>query len=514
MKVFNLDFREKTSLNLITNIVRTLVMSLIGIFMVPYYVDNLGLASYAIIPLATTMSSYIQIISDSIANASVRYNTLAFDEGDIVKANRTLSSSFFGTLRICLFVLPLGILLAVVSPAIFSITGSGATEVQILFAMVILSSLIVTVSSPFEGLFYSRNNLYHMFVAKIAYSVGQVAIIILLFIFTEPSLIDIGVGYLFSSVLVFFLLWWFAKRTEPTMQIRKRLYDSVLFKKIGTLGVWTILSKLGGMLYIQLSMVLVNLYLGAEMQGSFAIVATVISMMNTACLAISDTIDPFIYRSYSEKKYDELQNILCTGTKLVTVIIAFPIAFFIVFSPDFLTAWLGSEYAYLSKMIWIGLLGNMLYCSVAPMIIVPRIYLKMERLTLVTFLIGLINALVTMLVLGVYQGSNESAIMVWAVCTLALSVFTIIYNILITHANYVKMILPGVIGYVILMVCCPLLTVFRDIIDIPPRWIPLIAVFLIVYLIFLMVAYRVFFTKSERTMVKTLLPQRISKYLR
>jgi len=514
MKGISLDFREKTSLNLITNITRTLVMSLIGIFMVPYYVGNLGLASYAIIPLATTMASYIQIISDSIANASVRYNTLAFEDSDKEAANRTLSSSFYGTLRVCLCVLPLGILLAVLSPAIFSITGSGAFEVQVLFAMVILSSLVVTISAPFEGIFYSKNNLYYMFLAKIAYSVGQIAIIIILFVTSTPSLIDIGIGYFLSSLIIFTLLWWFAKRTEPSMQIKRGLYDPVLFKKIGSLGIWTILSKLGGMLYIQLSMVLVNLYLGAEVQGGFAMVATIMSMMNTACWALADTIDPFVYRSYSDKNYKELQQIIYTGTKLVTVALAFPIAFFIIFSQEFLTAWVGSDYTYLSEMICIGLLGNLLFCSVAVMAVLPRIYLKMRVPTVITFVLGVVNAVATMWVLGSGGGDGESAIMVWAVCTLTLWIVTILYNAYIIKARYLRMSIPGILGYIIMMVSCPLLSYLRDIIDIPARWIPLILVFFVLYAVFLPIAYRVVFSKSERSMVKTLLPHQISKHLR
>lgn len=71
-------------------------MDLIEIIMVPYYVENLGIASYAIIPLATTMAAYIQNISDSIACASIRFNALAVNTGDSEKASVTLSSSFFG----------------------------------------------------------------------------------------------------------------------------------------------------------------------------------------------------------------------------------------------------------------------------------------------------------------------------------------------------------------------------------------------------------------------------------
>jgi len=49
-------FWERTSLNATINIVRTVVTALIGVLMVPYYIDTLGIATYGLIPLATAMS--------------------------------------------------------------------------------------------------------------------------------------------------------------------------------------------------------------------------------------------------------------------------------------------------------------------------------------------------------------------------------------------------------------------------------------------------------------------------
>ena len=244
----NLDFKEKTSLNLITNILRTLAMVLIGIFLVPYYVDSLGIASYAIIPLATTMATYIQFVSDSIAYASIRYTALAFNNGNSDEANKTLSTSFYGLGKICLMCAPFGILLAIFSPVVFDISGNADFEVQILFGMIILSSLIVTLSTPFNGVFYASNSLYLIYFAKFAYTMSQIATILILFVASKPSLSSIGIGYFVSSVIIFVLLYILAKRTDRSMTLDKKLCDSELFKKIGTLGFWSILNKIGGML--------------------------------------------------------------------------------------------------------------------------------------------------------------------------------------------------------------------------------------------------------------------------
>ena len=509
----NLNFREKTSLNVITNVMRTLAMALIGIFMVPYYVGNLGIASYAIIPLATTMASYIQIVSDSIAYASVRYSTLAMNSGDSEKANITLSSSFFGLGKVCLTIAPLGILLAIWSPAIFSISGSTILEVQVLFAMIILSSLIVTLSTPFNGVFYATNDLYLMYLAKFAYSIAQIGTIILLFVISEASLIEIGIGYLVSSILVFVLLVVLSKKIEPKLKISRKYHSKEIFKKISNLGFWSILGKIGGMLYIQLSMVLVNLYLGSEVQGGFAMIATIISMINTACYALVDSVEPFIYQAYSKHKSDEMVQILYTATKIVIVFMAFPVAFLVSYSEEFLTAWVGSNYVYLNNLIVIGILGNFSFCAVSAILSIPRIYLKIRLPTVITLILGLINAILTMIIIGDFGGNSEDALLIWALCTVLLSCFTAVYDAMLTGTRIYTFLISMCTGYLIIAITVPVLMYIRTVIVITPNWISLMALLCTEYIVYFIITYIVLFTKKEKTMVNSLLPHKLEKYL-
>ena len=58
-------FTSKVSLNMVTNVVRTVLMAVIGLLMVPYYIGEFGLAAYAILPLATSLTSYFISIADS-----------------------------------------------------------------------------------------------------------------------------------------------------------------------------------------------------------------------------------------------------------------------------------------------------------------------------------------------------------------------------------------------------------------------------------------------------------------
>ena len=76
-------FFSKVSLNMVTNVTRVVVMALVGFLMVPYYIDQFGIATYAILPLATSITSYVLVASESLADSFTRYMIMAIHKGDI-----------------------------------------------------------------------------------------------------------------------------------------------------------------------------------------------------------------------------------------------------------------------------------------------------------------------------------------------------------------------------------------------------------------------------------------------
>ena len=508
----NLNFREKTSLNIVTNIVRTLAMALVGVLMVPYYIGTLGITSYAIIPLATTMSTYIQLITECVAYSAERYTVLAFNSGNIDEANKTISTSFFGLGKLYLIFLPIGLFLAFISPNIFAVAND-SLDVQLLFMMIIVSSMAVSLSIPFNGVFFSSNNLYLLYFAKFAYTISQVTIIIILFTFSTPSLIIIGLGYIVSSIIMFILLYCMAKHLEGRMHISRNLYDRELFKKIGSLGFWSTVTNIGNLLYIQLSLVLVNLSLGSESQGEFALIVTVVSMMNTAVFTITDSTDPLFFKCYSDSNNEELVNVLKTGMKMITITFAFPAAFIIAFSKEFLGAWVGGSFEGLSALLTIGILGNMAFCTMSIAKNIPKVFLKVRIPALMTLGLGIANAIITIAILNSGYASAEAAMTVWAISTLLLAIFNSIYVAYLTASPLYKYITQISYGYIIIAILMPLLNALKNLIKIPPRWGPLLILLGTLFIAYWILTYMILYSRKEKELLTEMLPSRISKHL-
>lgn len=69
-------FAAQLPRNLAANIAYFLVNIVIGVLLVPYFIDTLGVAAYGLIPLATSITGYVAIVVQSLNTAVTRFPSL------------------------------------------------------------------------------------------------------------------------------------------------------------------------------------------------------------------------------------------------------------------------------------------------------------------------------------------------------------------------------------------------------------------------------------------------------
>lgn len=127
-------------------------------FFAPYFINSLGVAGYAMIPLAT---SYILCeFKYGIPNTSVsRPITIELQKEEFKKANVIFNTALFGTLVIILLMLPVALILSYYSPSFFEIPSNQENSTKILFLGVIIAFLLRTWSSNFGVSIFAYNRL-------------------------------------------------------------------------------------------------------------------------------------------------------------------------------------------------------------------------------------------------------------------------------------------------------------------------------------------------------------------
>ena len=507
------SFWEKTSLNVVINVTRTVITALIGLLLVPYYIDTLGVATYGISPLATSISSYILILSDSLVSACSRYSVMAIQRNDPDEISRTFNTALVGIGRNVLILIPVIIAFSYFSTYIFDISGNSATEVRIMFLLILMSAAIVTFSSSFNSIFSAYNRLYILYTARIVYSVLQVVIIVSMFALTEPSLIDIGIAYVVSAVALFSIVSYKSLKLCPSIKIRFSDYDPKIFKDMGKLGVWTIVMRVGTLLYIQMSLILSNILIGSEAEGSFAIVVSLISMVSTACISVVVAIEPIMYKFYTNNQRDKIVKVSSTALRLVSVLFAFPVAFIMVFSPELLTVWVGSEFTFLSEIIIIAYIAELAYISAPILDSIPIIFLKLNYVALLTLIFGAVNVILAVIFVSVLNMGLVGIVSAWSVSILLQTLMKISYASKIVGSGYFTFIKSLIYGYVMCAVCTLLLVLLDSFISFTPSWFILILLALVTFGVYSLFVLMFMVRKDEKTMISNVIPASIRKYL-
>lgn len=495
---------------MVTNILRAAVMALVGIAMVPYYIDQFGIATYAVIPLVTSLTTYVQIASDSLGESFARFLILAIQKGDEAETNRTYSSSVIGMFRLMLLFLPVVIILSLISPVVFSTGNASDSDIQIMFFLVLLSSLMMSFITCLNSVFMSYNYLFVIYTFRIIHTLLQVGLV-LLFFFTEgPSLILLGVSFFIAAVVLVIGMFCGVRRINPDLKITRSAYDNKMVIEMSGLGIWNMVARLGELLFIQASIIVVNITLGSEVQGEFSIAANMISIVYTVCSSISAVSVPLIYKYYNDGNKDMMQSTLRIFTKVTGLIMVFPLAYLCIFAPQILNVWLSEDYPNVVKMMMLTIPVCLAKCIFNILGSVPIVYSMLKPVGIVTCIIGGMNVLM-MVVFTTFTDTGVYGVCVsWGISMLALdAVYYPFFISKLTGIRITTFYRPLLENYLVFGIFMILGMILNHFYTLPSTWLALILTSVIGFAVFMIALFRIGLSKEEKRIVSNYFPKSI-----
>ncbi len=508
-------FSSRVSRNLVTNVLRTLIMALAGLLMVPYYIDQFGLATYALLPLATTITNYFVMVSDALSRSFSRYMTMAIQGGDVERSNSVYSTSVIGMCGLVLIMVPIALVVSYISPYIFNIGGSYASDVQVMFLLIMVASMVISLGASFGGVYMASNHLYITYLCRILQTLSQVGVVIALLLMQGPDLRMIGVSFLVSALLMLAGMLLFIRRVCPTLRFDRRSNDRALLREMCGLGAWTTVSDIGTLLYIQGTIIVVNMMLGSEVQGSFSIAANVIMMVHTACAAIAAVALPLAYREFVRGEDGHLVDVLELFAKFIGISMAFPLAYAIVFMPEILTTWLGSGYDEVCTMLYIMLPVEVLICTVTAFSDVPVVYARARPMALAVLGFGVFNIVSAVLVLTFTDLGALGACACWSLSLILQKLlFFPMYSQRLTGGPMGAFYGPIGMAYIVFVVLLAVMYAISTIVDIGAGWINILLPFFLMFVVFFPLELRFLFSGEERAMIRTYMPGFLQRFIR
>ncbi|MBN1458142.1 MAG: oligosaccharide flippase family protein [Armatimonadetes bacterium] len=436
--------------NLAANLVNFLVNLAIGFWFVPYLVHNLGVAAYGLIPLATTVTSYMGLLTTALNGAVGRFLLIALDHGDHEAANRVFNTSLLGSAGLVAVLVGPAVWLASHADWFFDVPVGYTDQFVWLFYCTVGVFLLTTLTSSFSLSSYVCNRFDLSNAVSIGSNLVRIGLVVLLFSLVTPAVMHVGlalVGATLAGLIGVLVIW---RRLTPVLTIRIRSFSWTTLRQLTGTGGWLVVNQVGTLLYLGIELIVVNRMLGAVAGGEYAAVMTWSTLLRSLGGVVAGIFGPTILMLYARGDLAGLTSYARTGVKFVGLAMALPVGLVCGLARPILHVWLGPEAVYLAPLMSLMTIHLSVNLGVLPLFNIQVATNKVRLPGIMTCSLGLGNLGLAILLAGpagwgMYGVAAAGAIML----TMKNLVFTPLYAAWILQmprGTFLRELLPIVAG--------------------------------------------------------------------
>ncbi|MDF7799800.1 oligosaccharide flippase family protein [Pontiellaceae bacterium B1224] len=395
----------------------------------PFLLKSLGPSLFGLVPLITSLTAYLAIISGSIDSSVGRSLSMAIQKGDENQARCIVNTAFKLYLLITLLFLVLGYFAWNYLDVLIKLPEAAVSDAKWLLIAVFSTFCLTAQTAPFKSALFAHNLIYiDRIILVVSYSIS-VGVAVGFFHYFEPSLWGVAIGNFSGGIITAFFSILVAYVLMPYLRLSVRLFDREVAKGIVFIGGWLVVNLIGSLLYLKIDLLVVNHLFGPVSTGLYAIVLQLSNLLRIFSGQIISAFTPsFMYRM-AENDMLGLFVYSRFCIRLLGVVMALLIGGMCGFGDVFLTLWVGSEYAMLHGILCIALFHLSVNISVSPLFSVQIATGNVRIPGIVTLVLGVVNLGLAIFLAGfagwgLYGIASAGAIALTAKNTL----FTPVYN--------------------------------------------------------------------------------------
>lgn len=293
---------KKTALNIITDVIPLIIVSLLGIFKVKLFINYLGNETFGLYNLFNNIMIYVSLVDGGLASAVLFSLYKPNTEGDRKKFNSLLSGAFKTFSKIGMIVF--GIAFAVSFFVIFFIKNSPFDYwyIVLTFLLFSLSNVLAYFFVPYNALLEVKEKKYlynlTMQIGQIVLSVLEIVMLVLGFKFAY-ILIMHGIVKLLAHLIEV----WICKKEFPDVNIFEKEKDYSFKKHLPSL----IFHKICGLVSSNIDTIIISSFLGLGYVAIYSAYSYIINMMKNILGKLSSSMTAIMGNTLvksKEKTYD------------------------------------------------------------------------------------------------------------------------------------------------------------------------------------------------------------------
>lgn len=378
--------------NVASNVAFMLASTIVSMWYTPFLIRHLGVAVYGMVPLANSVVPYMSIVTGGLNVAIGRFLAIDLNRADETAANRTFNTALSASIGVVAALLPVGLAVAWLFPTLFQVPLGLENEARLLFGCVALTFFLTTIGSNFavSTLILHRFDLRNL--VKGLTLATRVGLVVLLFTLLPERLWHIGAGFVASTVVSFAgdWLWW--RKLTPQLHIRPSAFDRARLGELFSMGGWSIVNRMGDLLFMYVALMVVNVFFGAEMTGRYGTILLFSTLIETLAETGSTVLAPAIVARYARQDFEGMRRLASQALKLIGIAMALPIGLLCGFARPLLGIWLGPDFQNLDVLLIVLVVHLSINQATRPLAYVLTSYNKVRVQGTVTLVLGVVNA--------------------------------------------------------------------------------------------------------------------------
>lgn len=468
----------------------------------PFLINRIGIEAYGVVALAFSVYKMTTFLDGAVRTPFVRFFTLALKSGQSKAANSYFNTGLFSSLFLLGLAICISPLIVFYSSSFLEVPTGYKLQSGFVLAAGLLAGVLPLVQNIFESTPFAQNRLDLVNLSLASKNIVLLVGIVIGFFIFGPVLWHVGLWFVISGLASLAVASWiWTKFRDSGLHINLQCFRFADLREILSMGGWVALNQAGGVLLVQINVFIVNAYLGAEVQGRFSAVQQWEMLVRMGAVALSSALVPVLLRKYATKGKEDLVQFSARAVKWLAIALSFPVGLLAGLGGPLMGIWLGPEYRSLAPLM-VVLIGPLcVTVAFPPLLSVQMALNKVRWPAIATLAAGLLSI---SLAFWWIHWIPELGLGVALAGVIGLSCkhlfFTPIYTSKILEVpikTFIRPILPGFFGTLIVGFGCYGVSLVRY----PANWLQIGFVASAVVVPYCFIAFWLFFTRSERTLL-------------
>ena len=490
--------------NLSANLANFGLTIIVGLWMTPYLIRHLGVSAFGLVPLSTTLTSYMVLFTIALNYAVGRFMTIDLDRQDYFSANLVFNTSFWSTVIVLIILLVPVLWLSSFSRFFFNVPPGYEDQFVWLFLCTAGVFFLTTLRNPFAVTAFCYNRFDLANGVNIAETFVRVFAILLLFNLWVPKVWHVGLAMLLASGAGFALAVANWHYLTPMLKLQPSAFSLQTLKQLIGMGKWIIIDQIGLFLFQSIDLVVVNKMLGAEAGGRYGAVMILAISLRGLAGVLATVFSPTIISLYGRQDIPGLVNYCQQAVKFVGLMMALPIGLVCGFAQPLLRIWLGPAFESLALIVILMSLPLCLTFPFFPLYSVMTAANRVRFTAILTCIMGVGNLGLAVWLAGpagwgMYGVAAAGAIMLSSK-NLFFPPLYIAHILRLRVHTFIFQIIPIIIATLVTAGACKLLAVTFDI----TNWFRLIGAGIAISTLYIGIVFWTLLSPEEREKAKTI----------